>query len=268
MQPVTLEGAQVYLAGVRSNPSDPFSYLRIPADDAHSVREWMRLRAALAEPGLRQEAARRYAARALPPSNNDAALAAQLRESAAKTLDIFAGDGRSGSTSGGYLAVSQFLEKIPAAEQEKAAGVFMKMLNGVMWELWQAARERAGEAPAEPSEAHGRFLQLATNALSDSFFYGAPVYLSLEDFTEIKASVLQVTRSPGKKVVYLGCLLLVLGIFAMFYIRERRIWVWVRNAKNDSGTHAHAMMAMSTQRKTLDFEREFEDLTTLLPQSA
>ena len=122
---------------------------------------------------------------------------------------------------------------------------------------------RAGEPPVEASEAHGRFLQLATNALSDSFFYGAPVYLSLEEFTEVKASVLQVTRSPGKKVVYLGCLLLVLGIFAMFYIRERRIWVWVKERDGE----AHAMMAMSTQRKTLDFEREFADLKTRLPQS-
>jgi cytochrome c biogenesis protein len=140
----------------------------------------------------------------------------------------------------------------------------MKMLNGAMWELWQAAHARAGEPPVAPTEAHGRFLQLATNALSDSFFYGAPVYLSLEDFTEVKASVLQVTRSPGKKVVYLGCLLLVLGIFSMFYIRERRIWVWVKEQDGD----AHAMMAMSTQRKTLDFEREFDDLKTRLPQSA
>jgi len=260
MQPVTLEGAEVYLAGVRSNPGDPFSFLRIPADDQHGVREWMRLRAALADPGLREEAARRYAERAMPQAKNDAALARQLQESAAKTLAIFAGDG----SKGGYLAVSQFLERIPPAEQEKAANVFMKMLNGAMWELWQAAHARAGDAPVEPSEAHGRFLQLATNALSDSFFYGAPVYLSLEDFTEVKASVLQVTRSPGKKVVYLGCLLLVLGIFAMFYIRERRIWVWVR----EQGSDAHALMAMSTQRKTLDFEREFEDLKTRLPQAA
>jgi cytochrome c biogenesis protein len=152
-----------------------------------------------------------------------------------------------------------------AAEQEKAANVFMKMLNGAMWELWQAAHVRAGEAPVEPSEAHGRFLQLATNALSDSAFYGAPVYLSLEDFTEVKASVLQVTRSPGKKVVYLGCLLLVLGIFSMFYIRERRVWVWL---KESAPGQAHALMAMSTQRKTLDFEREFEDLKARLPQSA
>jgi len=264
MQPVALEGAQVYLAGVRSNPADAFSYLRIPADDAHGVREWMRLRAALADPALRQEAARRYAALATPQAAGgaNAALAAQLQESAAKTLAIFAGDGKQG---GGYLAVSQFLERIPKAEQEKAANVFMKMLNGAMWELWQAARARAGEAPAEPTEAHGRFLQLATNALSDSFFYGAPVYLALDEFTEIKASVLQVTRSPGKKVVYLGCLLLVMGIFAMFYIRERRIWVWV---KNDDDGGAHAMMAMSTQRKTLDFEREFEELKAVLPQSA
>jgi len=263
MQPVTLEGVQVYLAGVRNNPSDAFSYLRIPADDQHGVREWMRLRAALADPALRQEAARRYAQRALPQPNANAALAVQLQESAAKTLGLFAG--AEGQGEGGLMGVSKFLERIPKAEQEKAANVFMKMLNGALWELWQAARARAGEAPAAPTEAHGRFLQLATNALSDSFFYGAPVYLALDEFTEIKASGLQVTRSPGKKVVYLGCLLLVLGIFAMFYIRERRIWVWVRG--DDQGG-AHAMMAMSTQRKTLDFEREFDNLKTVLPQSA
>jgi cytochrome c biogenesis protein len=264
MQPVTLEGAEVYLAGVRTNPGDPFSFLRIPSDDRHGVREWMRLRAALADPVQRAEAARRYAQRAMPQAREDASLAGQLQESASKTLSIFAGEG---GGKGGYVAVSQFLERIPPAEQEKAANVFMKMLNGAMWELWQVTRERAGEPPAEPTEAHGRFLQLATNALSDSAFYGAPVYLSLEDFTEVKASVLQVTRSPGKKVVYVGCLLLVLGIFSMFYIRERRIWVWVKQQDGDAPHSAHAMMAMSTQRKTLDFEREFDDLKTRLPQA-
>jgi cytochrome c biogenesis protein len=262
MQPVTLEGAQVYLAGVRSDPSAQFNFLRIPADDKHGVGEWMRLRAALADPALREEAARRYAERALPQDQANAALAAQLRESSAKTLAIFAG----ASNEGGFVAVSRFLERIPQAEQEKAANVFMKMLNGAIWELWQAARLKAGEPAAEASEANGRFLQLATNALSDSFFYGAPVYLGLEEFTEVKASVLQATRSPGKKVVYLGCLLLVMGIFAMFYIRERRIWVWVRAGGEGQG--AHALMAMSTQRRTLDFEREFDDLKTKLPQSA
>jgi cytochrome c biogenesis protein len=268
MQPVTLEGAQVYLAGVRDNPSEGFRFLRIPADDNYGVREWMRLRAALSDPALRAQAARRYAERAVAAGQGtQAGLAGQLRESAQRTLDIFAGV----DTPGGFVAVAQFLEKIPAAEQERAAGVVMKMLNGALWELWQAARARDGEAPVEASETHGRFLQLATNALSDSFFYGAPVYLQLDEFVEVKASVLQVTRSPGKKIVYLGCVLLVAGIFAMFYIRERRVWVWVRSNGdgngNDSGG-AHALMAMSTQRKTLDFEKEFAELAAKLPQSA
>jgi cytochrome c biogenesis protein len=260
MQPVTLEGAQVYLAGVRASPADPFSFLRIPADDNHTVNEWMRLRAALAEPALRELAAQRYAARAMAGNKNDVQLTRQLQESSARTLSIFAGSG----TQGGFVAVSRFLEKIPQAEQEKAATIFMKMLNGTMWELWQAAREHDGEPPVTTTETHGRFLQAATNALSDSFFYGAPVYLQLDDFVEVKASVLQVTRSPGKKVVYLGCLLLVAGVFSMFYIRERRLWVWVR----DEAGGAHALMAMSTQRKTLDFEREFDELKAKLPQSA
>ncbi|MBD8533331.1 MULTISPECIES: cytochrome c biogenesis protein ResB [unclassified Massilia] len=261
MQPVTLEGSQVYLAGVRTSPSEAFRFLRIPADDAYGVREWMRLRAALADPGLRAEAARRYAGRTMTAGQGEGAgFGDQLRESAERTLAMFAGEG----TPGGFVAVAQFLEKIPAAEQEKAAAVFIKMLNGVLWELWQAARIKDGLAPIEGNDTHARFLQLATNALSDSFFYGAPVYLQLDEFHEVKASVLQVTRSPGKKIVYLGCVLLIAGIFAMFYIRERRLWIWVR--KQDNG--AHALMAMSTQRKTLDFENEFAELAARLPQSA
>ncbi len=92
------------------------------------------------------------------------------------------------------------------------------------------------------------------------------MYFQLDDYVQLRASVLQVSRAPGKPVVYLGCLFLILGVFAMFYIRERRLWVWVRD--DDSGAGAHALMAMSTQRKTLDFEHEFNDLKAKLPQSA
>ena len=261
MQPVTIDGAEVFLAGMRVNPSDPFSYLRIPADEDHSVKQWMRLRAALADPALRELAAQRYASRAMPSSAEGEALARQLQQSSARTLAIFAGQG----SSGGYAGVAAFLEKIAPTEQEKAANIFMKILNGTMWELWQAAREKDGLAPSAGDQNHARFLQLATNALSDSFFYGAPVYLQLDEFVEVKASVLQVTRSPGKAVVYFGCVLLVLGVFAMFYIRERRLWVWLRD---DEGGGASALMAMSTQRKTLDFDNEFNDLKAKLPQSA
>jgi cytochrome c biogenesis protein len=261
MQPMQVDGAYVFLAGTRSSPSDAFRYLRIPADDNDSVEEWMRLRAALLNPALRAEAAQRYALRALPGEREASdKLRLQLQESAARGLAIFAGSG----DSGGYVAISKFLERIPPAEQEKAADIFMKILNGALWDLWQAAREKDGLKPVELDEKHSRFLQLATNAMSDSAFYGAPVYLQLRGFEEIKASVLQVTRSPGKNVVYFGCLLLVLGVFSMFYIRERRLWIWLKS--EESGA-TRALMAMSSQRKTLDFEKEYETLKVQLPQT-
>ncbi|ABR89654.1 cytochrome C-type biogenesis transmembrane protein [Janthinobacterium sp. Marseille] len=252
MQPVLVDGAYVFLAGMRESPADQFRFLRIPADDNDTVDEWMRLRAAILNPQLRELAAQRYAQRALPEARDGvSALRAQLQASALKGLTIFAGDGQDA----GYIAVSKFLERIPAQDQEKAADIFMKIMNGSMWDLWQIAREKEGLKPVELDEKHGRFLQLATNAISDAFFYGAPVYLQLQGFDEVKASVLQVTRSPGKNIVYFGCLLLVLGVFSMFYIRERRVWIWIK-AEDDGG--AHAIMAMSSQRKTLDFEKEFE----------
>ena len=264
MQPVKSDGAYVFFAGTRDSPADPFRYLRIPADDNDSVDEWMRLRAAISNPALRERAARQYAQRALSSARDGSdTLRNQLAQSANRGLTIFAGD----STQSGYVAVSRFLERVPAAEQEKAADIFMKILNGSLWELWQIARAEDHLPAATEDEKHGRFLQLATNAYADLFFYGAPVYLQLKNFDEVKASVLQVSRAPGKKVVYLGCLLLVLGVFSMLYIRERRLWIWITGTDDGADdSQAHALMAMSSQRITLDFENEYTLLKQQLPQ--
>ena len=72
----------------------------------------------------------------------------------------------------------------------------------------------------------------------------------------MQASVFQVARAPGKNVVYLGCLLLILGVFAMLYVRERRLWIWLAPKADGS----LATMALSTNRKTMDGERGFEQL--------
>ncbi|MEO6353684.1 MAG: cytochrome c biogenesis protein ResB [Burkholderiaceae bacterium] len=260
MQPILLDDAYVFLAGTRDTPSEQFRFLRIPADDDNTVHEWMRLRAAMLDPVLREQAAQRYARRALSGvPDGGGKLGSQLQQSASKSLTVFAGDG----ASAGFLAVSKFLDNIPPAEQEKAADIFMKILNGSMWDLWQAAREKDGLKPIEATDKHAHFLQLSTSALSDASFYGAPVYLQLESFEEIKASVFQVTRSPGKIVVYFGCLLLTLGVFSMFYIRERRLWVWLK----DRDTGSVALMAMSSQRKTLDFEKDYRTIKQQMMQS-
>jgi len=265
MLPVQLDGQSVFLAGMRESPNEPFRYLRIPADDQTSVADWMRLRAALQDKAMRGEAARRFAEISMPGADKGD-LRKQLAESAMRAMDLFAGATRTSADAppGGFTAIAAFLEKsVPQADQQKAADVLLKILNGSMWELWQLAREQ-DKLPAIPNDAKsGIFLRQAINALSDSFFYDAPVLLQLEDFQQVQASVFQMTRAPGKNIVYLGCLLLVLGVFAMFYIRERRVWIWVKDKHPDDAGHSggsHVQMAMSTQRRTLDFEKEFTSL--------
>ena len=100
----------------------------------------------------------------------------------------------------------------------------------------------------------------AVLSLSDAQIYPAPLAFELKDFTQVQASVFQVARAPGKNVVYLGCALLILGVFAMLYVRERRVWVWVA----PQGGRTHATMALSTNRKTMDGDQEFVQLAQKL----
>ncbi|MDU0220343.1 hypothetical protein, partial [Escherichia coli] len=47
------------------------------------------------------------------------------------------------------------------------------------------------------------------------------------------------------------------------YVRERRWWLWIKpqsGQTNESTSGAHVLTAMSTMRRTLDFDREFERL--------
>jgi len=67
--------------------------------------------------------------------------------------------------------------------------------------------------------------------------------------------VFQVARAPGRNIVYLGCFLLTLGMIAMLYVRERRVWVWL--APKPEGDGLDATMAMSSNRKISDNDRDF-----------
>jgi len=52
---------------------------------------------------------------------------------------------------------------------------------------------------------------------------------------------------------------LIFGVFAMLYVRERRLWIWLEPAEAGSGMTS-ATMALSTNRKTMDVDKEFDHL--------
>ncbi|MEZ5701798.1 MAG: cytochrome c biogenesis protein ResB [Burkholderiaceae bacterium] len=271
MLPMDLDGARMYLLGMRETPSEPFRYLRIPADDQDSLDGFTRMQSALASPAMRAAAIARYAAGAVEPDRPD--LTEALTASAGRALDLFAGADLGSlpkappgepAIKGGLQAVSAFLESnVPEAERERAGDVLVRILNGTLFELLQLSRENAGLAPLERNEATQRFMTSAVIALSDAFLYPAPMAFELKDFTHVQASVFQVARAPGQTIVYLGCALLILGVFAMLYVRERRLWIWLA-PRNDGENGAQATMALSSNRKTMESDHEFAELKTQL----
>lgn len=262
MVPVdTGDGQPVFLLGVREQPSEPFRYLRVPADDQGSMDGFVRMRAALADDALRSKAVDQYIARVADSKRPE--LAEQLRVSAARALALFAGSERAkadATSRGGWQAIAEFMEvNVPEGERERAGGVLVRILNDVLFEVLNLSRQQAGLAALPADEKSQAYLTQAVLAISDAYFYPAPVAMMLTDFNQVQASVFQVARAPGKNIVYLGCLLLIIGIFAMLYVRERRLWVWLAPVAAQPGVSA-ATMAMSTNRKTLDSDREFEQL--------
>lgn len=246
MVPVTLEDLTVFLLGVDTDGSGQFSFLRLPVDDDFSMKEFLELRSALANPALRLFAAQRFAQAHANAGPDQKA----LETSAKRTLDTFA--------NGGLQQLSQFLEQSVSPEElPVAVDAVIRLLGSSMSSLREIVREQMRLEPIDMTTPESvQWTQLAVGALSDLTMYPSPVLVSMKSFEHVQASVFQVSRAPGMITVYIGCLLLILGVFAMFYVRDRRIWVWLSQDEGQSDTKILA--AMTSQKRTLDFNREFE----------
>ena len=254
MQPLQLDGRAYFVSGMRSSPQEEFKYLRIPADSNFEIKAFMKTRAIMFNKVLHQEIAHRFALKALKASD-DAAVRTKFEASIFQLLGAF--------SEGGYAEISRLIEaSVPKEQREAAAQTYIKIISGVAFEAYQLSQEQGGIKNVIVDESTQAFLQDSLNAMSDLFFYGEPIYLQMTKFQQREASGLQLTRSPGKNLVYSGSVLLVLGIFAMIYIRERRIWILINPEQKN------VLFAMSANRKNRDFEIEFNryqsQLKTLL----
>jgi cytochrome c biogenesis protein len=243
MQPLQLDGRRYFVTGMRATPQDELKYLRIPADEDYSLQGFMRLRATMFDSSLHEEIARRFTQDAMG-DKADADMRKKFQASVVQLLQGF--------DAGGYTRIAKMIEEaVPEPQREKAAQTYLKIISGATLEAYKLGLERAGLKAGELDSNTQIFLQDSLNAMSDLFFYGAPFYLQLDEFQQRQASGLQLTRSPGKNLVYGGSVLLVLGIFAMIYIRERRIWMLIKPSNE-------VLFTMSANRKNRDLDMEFE----------
>ena len=259
MSPIEQQGRLFMLSGVRSSIAEPFRYLYIPADAQGSVKRFMKFTAAMQD---KQKVGK------IVEQTIDDMLAGLAEE---KQLEISEGMNQTTRSlvglfaKGGMTALNEHIQNnIPAEQQQKATATYFDILRKTLGNLYLGILEQEGIKVAEGvSKADSEFFDDALTVLGGINVYGSPFYLEMTDFEHIQASGLQIARAPGKEIIVFGCVMLIIGIFIMFYIQQRRCWVWVGN-KSASGVEV--IFAGSCNRNEHDFAQEFTKLKQRLAQ--
>lgn len=248
LAPVPMNGHSYFLSGMRERIGQPMRFLYIPADRDGRIEGFMGFLARLHDrekiTAIVEELMQEM--RDATPDVADK-LDTTARDAIVNVVDQF--------LAGGFDAIGRDIEaRVPEAQRQAAMDTTFRVLQSILGRLYIQLHNERGWG--DPTEDDARFLEDAVNAINGLSLYGSPLYLQMTGFTQIQASGLQITRSPGKDVVYFGSLLLTLGVFMMFYIHHRRQWVLLKPGKE--GTLV--LLAGTDSRRSLDFEREFEAL--------
>lgn len=255
MLPIPLEEGLVYLFGIGDTVNGGFRYIYLPADEKGALDEFMAIRAAINDQSVRTSIAREYSEMMQSPEVPAAAIITMVDTA----LNIFA--------ESGFQGIDRYIsgEGLPAEERvpESLREPLQRMMRDYIVFSTMKAREHARAELGYPEltfddmdrvEENADWLNLAIRGLSDMSHYPVPMTLHLRTFEHVQATVLQATRSPGQWIVYLGTFFLMVGVFMMLYVRDRRVWFWVNKMK-DGGSTIRA--AMTSHKRTLDFRKEF-----------
>lgn len=224
--PVEIDGNRYLVQGRQRAQDGEMRFLRIPLDASGKPATFMQLARALEDGATRMGAAAQLAA---------AAPAGAVRETLDKTAAVLLG----AFARGGYRAVAALVSaSVPPADQLQAGRLYAGLLE----------RAAALMAPAAAPE----LVHASLAAYSERVEGGFGPLFEVAGVTEVHASSLQVTRAPGALLVYLGAGLLALGVCAMNFVRERRLWIWLDAA------HGTLLLAYAGNRASPMLQHEFE----------
>lgn len=254
MNPVIIEGRMYLISGVRKSPADPQRFLHIPADKKGSPELFLAFLNALQDEATVRNTATTTTKSSMGAVQNtpidNATVETQIIESMVRLTQLFATKGFDG-------IMSDIEARFPEAQRQQVSEAFTKVLQASLRGVYIDLLKQRGVN--EPAEADWLFFDDSLNAMSNLPFYGSPWYIQLKTFKQIEASGLQITRSPGQDVVYLGCIMLTIGVFLLFYVAQRRIWILVKPL--ESGEN-EIILAGSTNRNPHDFDKYFEHLSS------
>lgn len=252
MLPVAKEGRSFYLSGVRTSPADEFGYLYLPVDAAGGLDAFSQFLTELHTQDIVASIAHNMMLETLADLPDRTAELEQNLEQTLVTLVAMFIDG-------GFQEVGEFIDTaVPENERKTLGPAYLSMLREMLARVYFNTQNTTEIDNIDPQQLV--FLQDAVDAIGSLPRYGSPVYLMLTDYEHVEASGLQIARSPGKPVVYLGCALLIAGVFILFYLPQRRFWMLVQT-KQSSTT---VLLAGMSNRNPREFDVFFEQQKQML----
>lgn len=258
MLPVPRDGRDYFFSGVRENPNETFRYLYLPMDDNGSVAEWVAFVGALQDTELVDMIAAEMATITLSDVTTEKdILQKNLHNSLAALVELF--------LRGGFSEVGRFIEaSLPEADREALGAAYLAMLREMLGRVYiHTLDQPAIQTITDLNDEQVFFLQDAVTAVGALPLYGAPVYLELTDYTHIQATGLQIAHMPGKPIVYLGCAMLIIGVFLLFYLPQRRFWLILKPEQNG----CNLLFAGMSNRNPYEFDSFFDQTYQQLKQA-
>lgn len=142
-------------------------------------------------------------------------------------------------------------------------GVVVSLKDGTTFKVLEATQEVREFAPGFSGPAAR--IEVTTKGAEPKIFIafknypevnaqrGDALIFGYEGTNAKQYTGLQVAKDPGVWVVWLGCTLMVLGIFIAFFMSHKRIWVVV--------SKGHARMYGNASKNQAAFQMQFEDIS-------
>ena len=261
MLPLKQQGRDFFVAGVRNSVAEPYRYLFIPADDKRSLKRFMAFLQLMNNDRQRLALFARY----VKTDPNFSKLS--VREQAMQIqlwqnlIQLF--------RDAGFKGIEHFVEtRVPKEKQKEVKAFYTAQLTDGLQVLYVQMLKQQGAIKSrdELTDFDKTWFEDALNALLALPRFGYPIFVKVDSFKLLMASGIQVTKSPGKDIVYFGSLMLTLGVFLLFYVRQRRVWVYFDGS--DASDNGHTLvMAAKDNKNTPEMEKEFRRLLARLRQT-
>ncbi|WP_028485573.1 cytochrome c biogenesis protein ResB [Thiomicrorhabdus chilensis] len=260
MMPSLQEDRWFFMTGVRTINSEPFRYLFIPADANKTKTRFFQFLALVNNPVETSKILRDAFPKTEQITDKTYELQIKLMQ---QLMNLFRAKG--------FEGITEFVNKnVPEKEREQVAEYYFSQSSFALQSLYLTILQKEGvklAADQDISDFDKIWFEDALNAFNGLSRYGPPMYFELKSFKQIQATGLQITKSPGKDVVYFGSAMLIIGVFFLFYVRQKRIWIHIQaNDENENNDSVEITVAGKDNKPLPETEIEFNELVKQIQQ--